>query len=75
MTNQLIYLFIAALLVSNAYFAYLYFREKKKKSKDKHQSLELSEFLSDILNGEAMVRVTRVAPVDVFLRSPRHGRQ
>jgi hypothetical protein len=43
----------------------------KKKSATKQMSIEASEVLRDLLNGSALVKVSRVAPEDIFLRSPR----
>jgi hypothetical protein len=45
---------------------------KAKKSKTNSASSHDSRMLlADILRGDALVRITRIAPEDVFLRSPR----
>lgn len=63
---------IAALFVSNLATLYFYFSLRKKlKNTPKKDSEELQEFLADLLNGDALVRVQRISPVNVFMRSPR----
>jgi len=63
------YYIIAALIITNlgtiAYFLL------KKKSQPKVNSRELDEYLLDQLRGGGLIRVQRVNPEDVFLRSPR----
>jgi len=75
MNEILIYGLITILLMSNIVFVLLYIRERKHPTKKQSNSGELTEFISDLVQGEAVVRITRIAPNDVFLRSPRHGRQ
>lgn len=43
-------------------------KEKIQKPQD---SYELQQFLGDVLAGAGIVEVRRVAPTDVFIRSPR----
>lgn len=50
--------------------AFLFFKSKNEK-KDRKESLELSEFLHDLLSGNALIHVQRIAPADIILRSPR----
>lgn len=45
--------------------------ESLRKTPAKQESYEATELLRDILAGEALVRVTRISPSDVLLRSPR----
>jgi hypothetical protein len=42
-----------------------------RKAKPRSESYELREFLHDITGGEGIVRIQRVAPVDVLIRSPK----
>lgn len=64
---------IAILVASNSVTALLLL--KKQKQKSAQQSPEINEFLVDLLAGESLIKVTRIAPSDVFLRSPRHARK
>lgn len=73
MNDILLILLIVALLISNAIFIFLFIREKKRKAKIKTSSGDSSELLRDLIDGEALIKITRIAPTDVFLRSPRHG--
>lgn len=62
-------LFGALLIVSigaNVLFA-LKIREKSKKV----ESYEVTQLLHDLTGGNAIVRIERIAPSDVLLRSPR----
>lgn len=51
----------------------LYFRAKKQKHK-RSDSRELQEFMLDLMQGDGLIRITRVNPSDIFLRSPRDAR-
>lgn len=42
-----------------------------KQSKSPPKSLELQDFISDLSRGEGLIRMSRVDPADVILRSPR----
>lgn len=53
--------------------ALLYFQFQRR-NKDAPKSYELREFIADLMQGDALVRVTRVDPADVLLRSPRERR-
>lgn len=44
---------------------------KAKKLPPRPETYEVQELMTDLLRGQALVRVERVAPADVFLRSPR----
>lgn len=63
-----IYLLIICSLTATNLFTFFLYRKKPQKS---NQSMELAEFMSDLLQGQAVVKVTRVVPTDIFLRSPR----
>lgn len=41
------------------------------KRKSQTESYDAQALMTDLLHGHALVRVERVAPADVFLRSPR----
>lgn len=43
----------------------------KKDQKQRENSIELKEFLADLLAGEALVSICRVDPSNVFLYSPK----
>lgn len=65
----MIYAISAALLVSVCLNIYLIQFKMKSKRKD---SYELQEFLHDLTSpGIGMIKIERIAPTDVFLRSPR----
>lgn len=67
-----IYLFIIIILFSsNCAILILLKREKIKTQKNKNPSNELNEFMMDLMQGEALVKITRISPNDIFLRSPR----
>lgn len=64
---------ISISLALNIFLVFTYYRVKKA-VRTRQNSLELNEFLMDLLAGEALIKVSRVSPTDVFLRSPRNGR-
>jgi hypothetical protein len=69
-------LLVIGLLVSfvgNGFLLYRYFKLKQT-IKDRAPSLELDEFVADLLNGAGVVKISRVNPHDIFLRSPRARR-
>lgn len=43
--------------------------EKIKSEKPKQESYEVKDLLSDLMTGEALVKVSRVSPDNVFIRS------
>lgn len=43
--------------------------EKIKLEKPKQESYEVKDLLSDLMTGEALVKVSRVSPDNVFIRS------
>ena len=45
---------------------------KKKDLKKREESYELNEFMLDLLSGDGLIRVSRVAPHDVLIKSPRN---
>lgn len=58
-------LFVSASL--NALLAYFLRSQRKRRPK----SIEAEELLGDLLQGEAVLRIHRISPTDVLLRSPR----
>ena len=67
-TNYIIFFAATALLItSNVIFLILYIKERKKPRPD---SREVSDLMLDLLAGDALIKVTRISPTDVFLRSP-----
>ena len=58
------------LAVSVALNAFLAFRQRKKATAPP-PSLELREFLADLASGAGVIRVTRLDPSDLMLRSPK----
>lgn len=45
-------------------------KEELEKKPKKQQSLELQEFLGDMIRGDGLVRVERIDPSNVFLHTP-----
>jgi len=54
---------------SISFNVYLLIQLKKKRAKP--QSIELREFLADLLSGPAMLAIARVDTSNVLLRSPK----
>ncbi len=55
-----------------AYMAYIKFFEKKINPPKVKDSYELSQFMMDLLAGDGLIRVQRIAPHDVLIKSPRN---
>jgi hypothetical protein len=49
----------------------LHFHFQKKHAPRRQLGLSAEELLADILRGQALVKITRVSPEDVFLWSPK----
>lgn len=49
----------------------LFFIYSKKNKKKAQESLELRQFLGDLLSGPAIVAVQRIDPDSILLRSPK----
>lgn len=60
-------------LVLNA-FSFFRYTQLKKQLKERKPSIELDEFISDLIDGSGVVKITRINPHDIFLRSPRARR-
>lgn len=63
-------------LILNAFstgFIYYQARQFEKLAK-RPESVELKEFLFDLLSGDGLIQVKRIATSDVVLRSPRGTR-
>lgn len=69
MTTIIISLLASALFCSIALNVFLTYRIKKKQPKS--NSIEIREFLTDLLSGPAMLAIARIDPGDVMLRSPK----
>lgn len=61
--------FLAVSLCLNAYLLW-----QKAHTPPKQESYEVKELMSDLLSGSALIKIERIAPADVILRSPR-GRE
>lgn len=72
MIDLLVILLLVSIL-GNGFQVYRYLNLKKQ-IKDRSPSLELDEFVADLLNGSGVVKISRVNPHDIFLRSPRARR-
>jgi len=60
-------LLFAASLGLNAFTLYKLKTDKPKRA----ESYDAKALLRDLLNGDSLIRITRIAPEDVFLRSPK----
>lgn len=49
----------------------LFYKHKHKHKISKKESLELQEFLADLMGGVGLIAVTRVDPGNILMRSPR----
>jgi hypothetical protein len=47
------------------------FLRHKWQDKNRRESVELLDFLHDLTSGTGLIKVERLAPADVLLRSPR----
>lgn len=74
MTDYTIYFYviIVALIISNLAFLGLFITTKRRQ-KSRRDSREAEELLLDLLAGESLIKISRISPTDVFLRSPRNG--
>jgi hypothetical protein len=67
--NEIIYLLSAALISSTA--SAIYYWQLSKQLKKRPDSVELQEFLRDLLSGSALLHVSRVDSADIVLRGRR----
>lgn len=58
-----------ALFASNIVFLVLWLKAKHKLSKPRSESVELHEFLVDLMGGTGLVKVSRIAPGDMLIRA------
>ena len=65
---EIIYVLIATNLAS---LFFLYRQRRNALSKPRKDSIELAEFLGDLLNGGGVLHVKRVDPSDILIRSRR----
>lgn len=59
-----------ALTISIAFNVWIYFKLKKEK-KAPQESYEVTQLLQDLTQGAALIKIERLDPASVFLRSPR----
>lgn len=59
------YVLVFLLLVSISVNVLLF---RKRKKPQKTESLELREFLTDLMGGDALLHIRRVSPSDVYLK-------
>lgn len=69
--NYLIYFLIASNLSTAAFATYLF--RKYKTAPPKKESLELKEFIRELMSGEAIVRISVIDPANLLLRTRRGG--
>lgn len=65
--NLTLGIFLGLSLAVNALFIYRFKTTKHKPL----ESYEVRDLLHDLTSGDALVHIKRIAPTDVFLRSPR----
>jgi len=58
---------LTASLCANALLVYLFRTSKRRRP----LSISAEELLGDLARGQAVIRIERIAPSDIFLRSPR----
>lgn len=63
------YILVSLLLISSA--LNLFFVVQLRKKPRRADSVELQEFLTDLMGGVGMVAVSRIDPANILLRSPR----
>lgn len=66
---EIIYILIASNVCALALAAY--FWRQSRKTKDRPESIELQEFLIDLLSSGGLIHVKRIAPTDVVMRARR----
>jgi len=62
----IMYVLLGLSSLANLILAYFLYKKPSRK-----ESIELTEFLSDLAAGPALIKVTRVDPASVFIRSSR----
>ena len=68
----MIYVLSASMAFNLSSIVYIYLQYRKLKLvKARPESVELKEFLFDLLSGDGLIQVKRIATSDVVLRSPR----
>lgn len=64
------FILFALLCATNSYW-YITNQKLRNSAKSRENSLELDEFLSDMLAGGGIIRVQRINPSDVLIRHRR----
>lgn len=73
MTPEIVLFFVfLSLICSTAANVYLLIQNTKLKKYQSEPSYEAQQLLHDLTRGSGLVKITRVDPSEVFLRSPRH---
>lgn len=71
---EIIYFLSAFLLLTTSSSIYFYRQYIKYKNQaERPQSVELREFIGDLMTGGAIVHVKCINPENLILRSPRNG--
>lgn len=65
--SSIAFVFLGASLIGNAVQFLLF----KSKEKSRPNSIELTEFITDLRLGSGLIKCTRIDPNDVFLKSPK----
>ncbi len=66
---DLFYVSILSLLLNAALLpATFYFYRKARQAGERRESLELQEFLGDMMNGGGLIKVTHVGSADALIR-------
>ncbi len=66
---EIIYGLIVLNIATAALAAYLW--RKAKLPSDRPESIELQEFMMDLMAGQALILVKRIAPTDIVIRARR----
>lgn len=70
MNDLLIYSSFIISIFINLILTFLWIKEKKTKHQLK-DSRELNDFILDLMKGDGLIRISRVDPSNILLRSPR----
>lgn len=69
--ENLALILVTALFSASIFLNFFLFTKCKALKKERPESVELKEFLADLLAGPAIVSVGRVDPQAILLRSPK----
>lgn len=71
MNEYLIYYLCGLLFVSAAVNAFLLYKYLQKPKANIQETYDVQELLADLLAGQALIKIERIAPSNILLRSPR----